>query len=242
MIRFRFFLTLLRCAPKAIFCLVPRSNYMIAHKEKYDAQARFDYCKKILKYITRKALTITEYFGKENLPDSNYILYSNHQGKYDAIGILQAFDKPTSVLWEKRQAKKFLSRQASGLLDAIKIDLGNIRAQFEAIQQTIEYVNNGGSILIFPEGTYGPNENKIQQFHAGCFRCSIKTKTPIVPVCIWDSWKSMNSRSLKWVTTQVYFLKAIPYEEYKDMNKEELCILVESRIKEKLAELEEIHS
>ena len=63
------------------------------------------------------------------------------------------------------------------------------------------------------------------------------SKTPIVPVTIIDSWKGLNGNSLKKVTTQVHYLEPIMYEEYKDMNRKEVCDLVKSRIQAKLDEV-----
>ena len=66
--------------------------------------------------------------------------------------------------------------------------------------------------------------------------CSLESKTPVVPVCIIDSYKSMNVNNFKPCTTQVHFLKPIPYSEYEGMRKVELCELVKQRIQEKLDE------
>ena len=34
-----------------------------------------------------------------------------------------------------------------------------------------------------------------QEFKSGCFACSIKSKAPIVPVVIYDSWRSMDTNT-----------------------------------------------
>ena len=50
------------------------------------------------------------------------------------------------------------------------------------------------------------------------------------------SYKVMDGNSLRKVTTQVHYLKPIPYEEYKDMKKTELAELTKSRIQEAINE------
>ena len=73
---------------------VPKANRMIAEKEKHSLEERFAYAQWIMDYMRRRARTRTKVFGKENIPtDSNYIMYPNHQGRYDALGILLAVDK-----------------------------------------------------------------------------------------------------------------------------------------------------
>ena len=61
----------------------------------------------------------------------------------------------------------------------------------------------------------------------------------MVPVVIYDSWRSMDTNTFEKVRTQVYFLPPIPYEEYKDMNSVEVANLVQTRIQTKMDELEE---
>ena len=85
-----------------------------------------------------------------------------------------------------------------------------------------------------PEGGYTDNKNEHQEFQSGCFDCSLKSKKPILPVAIYDSYKAMNSNSFKKVITQVHFLKPIYFDEYGHMNKTEIAGLVKERIREKL--------
>ena len=58
---------------------------------------------------------------------------------------------------------------------------------------------------------------KGTEFKPGCFKVSIKTQTPIVPVALIESYKAWNSSYIRTVTTQVHFLEPIYYEEYKGM-------------------------
>lgn len=65
----------------------------------------------------------------------------------------------------------------------------------------------------------------------------MKAKAPIVPVALVDSYKPFELWSLRRVETQVHFLKAIPYEEYKGMNTVEIADLVKGRIANRLDEV-----
>lgn len=217
---------------------VPKANKMIREKEKYSLEVRCRHAKCIMNHLRKRARTTTVVTGRENIPsDGGCIFYSNHQGKYDALGILLAIDKPCGMLFGKVQASRLLSRQVVGLVEGVVIDLADPRDEVRAIRKVTEEVGNGRQFLIFPEGGYTDNKNNLQEFHTGCFSCTLKTKTPVVPVCIYDSYKSMNSNTFEKVTTQVHFLKPIYYEEYKGMKKIELARLVKERIQEKLDEI-----
>ena len=74
-------------------------------------------------------------------------------------------------------------------------------------------------------------------FQSGMFKISLKSKTPIVPVVLYDSWKVYNSMSVGKIKTQVHFLEPINYDEYKDMKTSQIAEMVKRKIEEKLLEI-----
>ena len=222
--------------------IIPRANYMLKHKEKYSVGDRFEFAKKIMDHLRKRSRTETVVYGKENIPgDETCIFYSNHQGKYDALGILLQLEKPCGVLWEKKQSQRLLSKQVCRLIEGVPIDLTDIREMVRSIAKVTEDVRNGRNYLIFPEGGYEDDtHNSLQEFKQGCFSCSLKSGATIVPIAIYDSYKAMNSNTFEKVTTQVHFLKPIPYSEYAHMNKGQLADMVKDRIAGKLTTLTSI--
>lgn len=132
-----------------------------------------------------------------------------------------------------------MSKQVCRLLEGVDIDLTDPREKVRSIHKVTEVVKDGRDFLIFPEGGYTNNHNELQQFQSGCFSCSLRSEGPIVPVVIYDSYKAMNSNTFEKVITQVHFLKAIFFEEYGNLTKQQLADLVKSRIAEKLEEIKE---
>ena len=219
---------------------VPIANHVIDHKEKYSAARRFKLACRMINHMRRCSRTATRVYGVENIPkEKGIIFYSNHQGKYDALGILLALKRPCGVLWEKKQANRLLSKQVCRLLEGVDIDLTDPREKVRSIHKVTEVVKDGRDFLIFPEGGYTNNHNELQQFQIGCFSFSLRSEGPIVPVVIYDSYKAMNSNTFEKVITQVHFLKAIFFEEYGNLTKQQLADLVKSRIAEKLEEIKE---
>ncbi len=224
------------------FVFVPRivmqSGYYMKHPEKYNAEKRFKLAKVIMNHMKRRGRVKTMYFGRENLPEEGgYVLYSNHQGKYDAIGILTDQKTPCGVLMEKKQGGRVVAKQVVELTGGFLLDLENPREQLKTFKELEKKLADGGRCLIFPEGKWGDNKNTLLPFNAGCFRSSMDSKTPIVPVAIIDSWKGLNGNSLKKVVTEVHYLEPVLYEEYRDMNRKEVCELVKGRIQAKLDEV-----
>ena len=233
---FRFYYTALS-SPYFVAHMLWKFHKFKKHPEKYSEEERYRFAQEIMGHMKKRSRTDTVVTGKENLPkEGGYIMYSNHQGKYDAIGILLAHDEPGAVLMEKKQSERIVAKQVIDLVDGIRLDFGDPRQQIEALSELTEEVKNGRKFLIFPEGKWGNNKNELQEFHSGCFRCSLKSKTPVVPVAIIDSYKGLNTDSLKRCTTYVHFLEPIYYEEYGNLKKNELADLVKSRIKKKIDE------
>lgn len=213
-------------------------RYAANKNGKYTDEQRYAKALKYIDHMRRRSRTKTVAFGKENLPtDSGYIMYSNHQGKYDALGILLSHDKPCSVLWEKKAAERFLAREVCALINGKKLDHNDLRGTIKVLNEIAIEAANGGRFLIFPEGGYNDNKNELQEFKTGCFICSIKSKTPIVPVVIYDSWRAMDVNTFGKVTTEVHYLPAISPSEYEGMSKAELCELVKGKIADKLDEI-----
>jgi 1-acyl-sn-glycerol-3-phosphate acyltransferase len=211
---------------------------MIAHKDVYNREMRYQFVREICKRVRLHAATKTKAYGTENLPETGgYILYSNHQGKYDALGIINCHKKPLSVLWEEKSAARLIAKQVARLLDSKTISFTDRRAQIKALNEVSREVTEGNRYLIFPEGGYTDNRNELQEFKSGCFLCALKSQVPIVPVVIYDSWRSMDTNQLGWAKTQVHFLEPIFCEEYGTMNRKELAVLVKGRIEAKLQEL-----
>ena len=158
-------------------------------------------------------------------------MYSNHQGKYDAVGILSGHKRPCSVLMDSKRSKMFIAKQFVDLLRGQRIDRNSTRQQKRTLHNIGNEVNDGRVYLIFPEGGYRKDQdNATNEFKYGCFVCSLSSKTPIVPVAIVDSYKPFGISSLKRVTTKVIFLPPIRHEEYADMKAKDLSLLVKEQI------------
>lgn len=233
---FRFYYTALS-SPFFVVHMLLKYHKIEKHPEKYSEEDKYRFAQEIMTHMKKRSRTDTIVTGKENLPkDGGYIMYSNHQGKYDAIGILLAHDTPGGVLMEKKQSERIVAKQVINLVGGIRLDFDDPRQQIKALSQLAEEVRDGRRFLIFPEGKWGDNKNTLQEFHSGCFRCSLQSKTPIIPVAIIDSYKGLNTNSLKRCTTYVHFLEPIYFEEYGSMKKNEISEMVKARIQKKIDE------
>jgi len=203
-------------------------------------EERYRYLQSVIyKIMWGKRFIRTECFGAENLPaEGGYVMYPNHQGKYDAYGIVSVHEKPCTAVMDKDKSYALFIKQVIDLLKGKRLDKQDVRQAFSIINEITEEVKQGRRYIIFPEGEYDDEKkNTLREFKAGCFKTSLKSKTPVVPVVLVDSYKAWNSSKPGRVITQVHFLKPILYTEYAGMKTQELAELVKSRIQEKLDEV-----
>jgi len=220
--------------------LLPLMRKMTKHPEKYSEEQCYRLARHLVRTMKVTGAIRTKAFGLENLPnEGGYMMYPNHQGKYDVYGIVSAHDKPCTVVIDKDKSYYPFVSELVELLHAKRLDKNDVRQGLTVINQVAKEVKEGRRYILFPEGKYVTrNKNKMSEFKKGCFKISLMSKTPIVPVALVNSYKVFNGVSLPTIVkTQVHFLEPIPYEEYKDMKTYEISDLVKSRIQEKLEEV-----
>ena len=220
--------------------MISRMRYCADHPEKYTEEERYRLARRAVGYMNRSGKITTYAYGQENLPeDGGYIMFPNHQGKYDVNGIVFCHDKPCSFVMDKAKSHTILVREFIDLLQGKRLEIDNPRQGITIINAVAKDVAAGKRYILFPEGGYKfNNHNKMEEFKAGSFKIALKSHVPIVPVCLVDSYKVFNSWHVGPTTTYIYYLEPLYYEEYKDMKSQELAELVKARIQAKLDEHE----
>ncbi len=152
-----------------------------------------------------------------------YIYMPNHISNFD-IPVLLAH-LPVQFRWlAKAELFRFpLFGYAMKRAGYISIDRSNRKSAFESLEKAAEAIQNGKSVLIFPEGTRS-RDNTIHEFKKGGFVLSIKSRVPIVPVIIHGTWDIMSKKGLMIRPGKVLLeiLDPIPTTDYSIARKEEL--------------------
>lgn len=178
-------------------------------------------------------------YGFENLPEeSGYIMFPNHQGLFDVMGLVSLHKRPFSVVIKKEAYDVFGLRQLIQTMDGLFMDREDVKQGLQVINEVARRVKDGDNFLIFPEGTRSKNGNKLGEFKGGSFKAATKAKCPIVPVAIIDCYLPFDTNSIKQVDVQIHILPPIPYEEYQGMKTAEIASMVKERIEKVIAENE----
>ena len=208
-----------------------KAHYIDRHGEQFSEEERYRMARKCIGILMRNGRIETESFGQELLPEEGgYVMYSNHQGKYDTLGIMISHPNPCTIVMDDTRSRLPIVDAFIELVKGQRLDKTDMKSQVKTILQIVEEVKKGRRYIVFPEGGYEHNKNDLQEFHPGAFQCATKASAPIVPVAIIDCYKPFGMNSLRKVTTQVHFLPPVYYEEYKDMTTAQIAELVKGRI------------
>lgn len=201
------------------------------HPEKYSEEEMYRHIQYILKRAVRGGNIDLQVSGTENIPkEGGFMLYANHQGMFDVLAVAATCDIPVGAVLKKELYDIPFLHQVAICTRSFPMDREDVRQSLTVIQSVIREVKAGRNYLIFPEGTRSRNGNQMGQFHSGSFRCATKSKCPIVPVALVDSFKVLDQKGSKPVTVQIHYLKPICWEEYGNLKTTELAALVKERI------------
>lgn len=132
--------------------------------------------------------------GQEKIPEGAVLYVANHQGLFDILAFLGHLEKPIGFIAKKEINKLPIIRTWMGLLNCVFIDRDDRRQSMKAINQGIENLQKGHSLVIFPEGTRSKGSN-LNEFKPGSLRLATKAKVPIVPVTINGTYKMLEERN-----------------------------------------------
>ena len=187
-------------------------------------------------FITGTKLTV---IGEENIPRDRAVLYiGNHRSYFDILVTYSRCPGLTGYVAKKSLQKVPLLNMWMKFLYCLFLDRDNMKEGMKMILTGVEYLKKGISVCIFPEGTRSKNGNRIGEFKGGSFKSATKSKCPIVPVALIDSFKPFDTKSISHVTVQVHFLKPMYYDDYKGMKTTEIAALVHDRIQDTIDKYE----
>ncbi len=214
--------------------MIPKMRYQASHPERYSEKERYHLVNHVIRIIKFCGQINTTVYGVENLPtEGGYIMYPNHQGKYDALGIITTHKEPCTFVMDKAKSNGFLIKEVVDLVQGKRLEKDNVRQGLTIINEVAKEAAAGRKYILFPEGGYEfNNNNHMEPFKAGSFKSAVKAKVPIIPVALIDSYKVFNSFYWGKVTTQVHYLEPLYYEDYKDMKTGEIASLVQERIQQ----------
>lgn len=121
--------------------------------------------------------------GRENIPsEGGLIIASNHQAYLDPFLISIPIKRPVRYLAWNVALRWPLIGRLMRVLGAWPLQLEG--SDPAAIRRSLQWLRNGGAVMIFPEGGRGRPDGTMVRFKAGAVRMALEAGVPILPVTI----------------------------------------------------------
>ncbi|MGN1377527.1 MAG: lysophospholipid acyltransferase family protein [Dorea sp.] len=132
--------------------------------------------------ITGVEITV---IGEENVPDEPVLFIGNHRSYFDILITYARCKRLTGYIAKKEMLSIPLLSTWMKRLYCLFLDRSNPKEGLKTILQAIDYIKQGISICIFPEGTRNKGEElSLLPFHNGSFKIADKTGCAIIPMSI----------------------------------------------------------
>lgn len=163
--------------------------------------------------------------GKENIPDEAALFVGNHRSFFDILIMYVQCERLTGFVAKDSIEKIPSLRVWMRYLYCLFLNRDDLKQGMKTILQAIEYIKQGISICIFPEGTRNKGEElSILPFKEGSFKIALKTGCPIVPVSINNSADIFENHFPKLRKTHVILEYGTPIYP-KDLTREEQKVI-----------------
>ncbi len=142
------------------------------------------------KYLKIAGIEV-EVIGEENIIKDRPVLFvSNHQSNFDTAVYLRNLGVPVAYIAKKElESFPILSRMMKNM-KCLFINRHDIRHSAKTLLVAMDYLKEGFSVFIYPEGTRGKSP-EIAEFPSTGIKIATKTKVPIVPMTISGSYDAM---------------------------------------------------
>lgn len=121
--------------------------------------------------------------GLENIPQTGgVILASNHQTYMDPIWMSLPLKRQIRYLAMSESFSWPIIGKVIVMLGAWPIQIE--KADKTMLRRTLSWLNNGGALVIFPEGGRCLPDGHLLRFKPGAVRMALEANTPILPITI----------------------------------------------------------
>jgi len=134
-------------------------------------------------HAASRVLWKIEFRGVENVPaDGGLIVAANHQTYLDPFWLSLLIKRPTRYLaWSDAFRWPVVGR---GLVWLGAWPLALEGSDPAAIRRSLQWLKDGGAVVIFPEGARSTVTGDLDRFKAGAVRLAMEAQVPILPVTI----------------------------------------------------------
>lgn len=175
-------------------------------------------------YIWFNPLWKCRIYGRNKIKQNKtYVIVSNHQSMLDILVLFGLF-KPYKWVSKKENFSIPIIGWLMRLNRYLEIDRGKLSSSAKLIAQARKYLQQGNSLMMFPEGTRYPGDN-LGPFRDGAFRMAVENRVGLLPVLLKGTSHTIPKGSIVLTGQQRIIVKIfdeIPYESFRDKDLKQL--------------------
>ncbi len=174
--------------------------------------------------------------GLENIPkDTACLFVGNHNSYFDVIISYTLMNRPTGYI-AKKEFEKFPSLHAwMYFMRCLFIDRNDVKQGMKTILKAVEYLKEGVSIFVFPEGTRSKDGHMLP-FKEGSMKMADRSGCPIVPLAISNT-AAIYEKHLPRITAETVvftFCKPVYTKDLEGEDKKHVGQYVQNMIQDAL--------
>lgn len=181
---------------------------------------------RMLVEATGSAVTVV---GADKVPqDQAVVIVSNHQGNFDIPVLLGYFPKAAAYIAKEEVRKYPILGKWNELYGTVFIKRNNPREALRAIQEGVERLKAGYSLVIFPEGTRS-QDGHVLPFKPGALKLAQKSGTMIIPVTLINTRSIMVKNSLRIRRADIRMIIGDPIDPSTEAS-HDLAVIIQEQI------------
>lgn len=183
-------------------------------------------------------------YGREHIPKPEtgpVVFIGNHQGYADIISYFAALSPSRAFGYVAKEQLEKIPIYGPWMrrVRSVFIKQNDPRSSLKIIDEGIELIEKGFSLMIFPEGTRsrGP---EMGDFKRGAFKLAVKPEVPIVPVSVYGTYKMFEETGvLQGADIGVMIHPPVKTEGLSRSEEKKMCLDVEQTVRDGVKKLQE---
>ena len=209
----------------AYILLLIISALLVNMKKEYRQESKFyRFLLNSATFFAAKLIRIKLHFtGKELLPETRFLMVSNHRSKFDPILSWLVFgDRQIAFISKPENFKVPVFGRLIHRLCFMPIDRENPRNAVKTINRAVDLINRDvATVAVYPEGTRNYGEGLLP-FHNAMFKIAQKANVPIVVVTVKNTYDIQNNYPFHRSHVYIDIVRVLDADEVKKTKTAEL--------------------
>ncbi|MBI3669458.1 MAG: 1-acyl-sn-glycerol-3-phosphate acyltransferase [Acidobacteria bacterium] len=182
-------------------------------------------------FIMRMVGVLVRVEGLANIQAGVCIFVANHTSNADPPAVVGAIPRRISILVKHTLFRIPIVSRAFRLARLVPVNRADREAAIASVEKAIEYLKEGVSFLVYPEGTRSA-DGRLRPFKKGSFVMAIKAGVPIVPISVVGAHRILRRGELAVHPGEivVQFGKPIDASAYAFEQRDELAARVHAAV------------